>query len=522
MTTQTKNFKERLLTATLSVSAMTFLSRISGFVRDMVLATIFGAGVEMDAFLVAFRIPNFLRRLFAEGAFSQGFVPVFAECHATRSDQEIGVLLDRVTGTLAVIVALVSLLGVLGAPWLMLIFAPGFSQHSSQYQLATEMLRITFPYLFFISLVSLSGGVLNTYHRFAAPAITPIFLNLAMIATALWLAPYLEVPITSLAWGTLLAGIVQLLFQWPFLYQIHRVPRPRFAWHDEGVKKILKLMVPAIIGSSAAQLGLLLDTLIASFLPHGSVSWLYYSDRLMEFPLGIFGVALATVLLPKLSKDHASQPERWSHTLAWGMRWGLVIGIPAMMGLFILAGPLLITFFYRQAFSVEDVRMSMFSLCAFAIGLPAFIMVKILSSSFYARQDTRTPVRFALIALSCNLGLNLTLLAVATFYHLPASHAGLALATSLAAYLNAFLLWRRLVQLSIFPEAKQIQWLAIKIAVITFLLGSLLVFLSASFEAWLSYSNMTRLSYLLGLIILTLMLYAISLRGVGVWHELKE
>ena len=300
---------------------MTLISRVLGFVRDMMFAQIFGVGAATDAFFVAFKIPNFMRRLFAEGAFSQAFVPVLSEVRETGSHTNVTDFVDRVAGTLGGILTVVTIVGVLAAPVLIAIFAPGFVGDEQKYLLAVDMLRLTFPYLLFISLTALAGGILNTFGRFAVPAFTPVFLNLVLIAASLWLAPQMDEPVVALAWGVLVAGIVQLLFQFPFLRQIHLLPRPRWGWHDSGVRKILRLMGPALFGVSVTQINLLIDTLIASFLVTGSVTWLYYSDRLVEFPLGLFGVALATVILPGLSKKHAeASSEAFSDTLDWALR----------------------------------------------------------------------------------------------------------------------------------------------------------------------------------------------------------
>ncbi len=424
-----------LIKSTGVVSAMTSLSRVTGFIRDMIYAQLFGAGAGTDAFFVAFRIPNFLRRLFAEGAFSQAFVPVFSEYQTQRSPEELRELVDQVTGTLGVILLVITALGVVAAPLLILIFAPGFTADAGKYELTVDMLRITFPYLLFISLTALAGGVLNSCGKFAIPAVTPVLLNLTMIAAALWLAPLMEKPVMGLAWGVFIAGIIQLSFQIPFLRQVKLLPRPRWGWAAHGVQKVLKLMLPAVFGSSVAQVNLLIDTLIASFLISGSVSWLYYSDRLVEFPLGIFGVALGTVILPRLSRQHASAAtEDFSRTLDWALRWALLIGMPATMALILLAGPILSALFQYGEFDARDVAMSARSLMAFALGLVAFMLIKVLAPGFYARQDTRSPVKYGLIAMGANTAMVLMLV-------WPLAHAGLALATSLAAFLNAGLLF---------------------------------------------------------------------------------
>ncbi len=461
-----------------SVGAMTFISRVLGFVRDMVIARVFGASAGADAFFVAFKIPNFLRRLFAEGAFSQAFVPVLSEYKTQRGHEEVKELVDHVSGALTGVLFLVTVAGVIAAPLLIWLFAPGFSADKSKFDLAVDMLRITFPYLLFISLTAFAGGILNAYGRFAVPAFTPVFLNLCMIAAALWLAPLMAEPVTALAWGVFAAGVVQLLFQWPYLRGLRLLPRPRWRRGHEGVKRILKLMLPVMFGSSVAQINLLIDTLIASFLVTGSVSWLYYSDRLVEFPLGIFGVALATVILPKLSQQHAqSSPETFSRTLDWGLRWVLVVGLPATVGLVVLAAPMLATLFYYGEFTRHDVLMSSYSLMAYSTGLLGFILVKVLASGFYSRQDTRTPVRCALAAMGANLVLNLVFV-----WHL--AHAGLALATALAASLNAALLYRALRRTGAFhlqPGWRALLW---RLSAASVAMGVLLWWGAGSLDDW--------------------------------------
>ena len=315
---------------------MTLISRILGFIRDMIYAQLFGAGAGTDAFFVAFRIPNFMRRLFAEGAFSQAFVPVFSQYRTQRSHEELQELVDQVAGTLGLILFGITAIGVLAAPLLVWLFAPGFAKEPDKYELTVAMLQVTFPYLLFISLTAFAGGVLNSCGKFAIPALTPVLLNICMIIAAVWVAPYFDPPAMALAWGVFAAGVTQLLFQIPYLKQLKLLPRPRWAWRAPGVQQVLKLMLPALFGSSVAQVNLLIDTLLASFLVTGSVSWLYYSDRLVEFPLGLFGVALGTVILPNLSRHHAADsPERFSQTLDWGLRWTLLIGLPATVALVI-------------------------------------------------------------------------------------------------------------------------------------------------------------------------------------------
>jgi putative peptidoglycan lipid II flippase len=443
----TKKHHIGLLRASGTVGGMTLISRVLGFIRDMVVAKLFGANAATDAFFVAFKIPNFFRRLSAEGAFSQAFVPVFAEYREKRDIAALRDLVSHVAGSLGALLMLITVLGIAAAPLVVLLFAPGFANDAERYQLAGAMLRLTFPYLFFISLVALAGGILNSYQRFAIPAVTPVFLNLSLIGCAFWLGPHLDIPITALAWGALLAGVVQLVFQLPFLRGLGMLPRPRFSLHHEGVKKVIKLMLPAIVGSAVVQINLLIDTIIASFLISGSVSWLFFSDRLVEFPLGVFGIAIATVILPSLSQKHAAQDrEAFSRNLDWGLRMSLLVALPAAVGLILLASPILTTLFQYGEFTPEDARMSSYSLIAYSIGLPGFILTKILAPAFFARHDTRTPVRIAIYAMLSNLTMNIAFVLLLLHIGFKGAHAGLALATGLAAWGQTGMLWWRLHQ----------------------------------------------------------------------------
>ncbi len=499
-----------LLRSTGVVSAMTTLSRVTGFLRDVIYAQLFGAGSGMDAFFVAFRIPNFLRRLFAEGAFSQAFVPVFAEYQTQRSQAELRALVDQVSGTLGAILFVISAIGVIAAPLLIFIFAPGFSKDADKYALTVEMLRITFPYLFFISLTALAGGILNSCGRFAIPAVTPVLLNMTMIGAALWLAPCFDKPVTGLAWGVFIAGVIQLSFQVPFLRQVKLLPRPRWDWAAQGVQKILKLMLPAVFGSSVAQVNLLIDTLVASFLISGSVSWLYYSDRLVEFPLGIFGVALGTVILPRLSRQHSrAEAVEFSRTLDWGLRWALLIGLPATIALILLAIPLLSALFQYGAFTAQDVEMSARSLMAFALGLVAFMLIKILAPGFYSRQDTRSPVKYGVIAMGVNTALVLILV-------WPLAHAGLALATSLAAFLNAGLLFFNLRQRRIYQPQPGWRKFLLQLCAANLIMALLLWFGIGDLSNWMNASASQRLLHLSGLVVGGGIGYALAILAVGI------
>lgn len=486
----------QLLKSTVIVGAMTFISRILGFIRDMVSAHFFGAGVGLDAFIVASKIPNFLRRLFAEGAFSQAFVPILSEYKVSRSQDEIHIFINRVAGCLTLVLSVVTLLGILMAPLFIFLFAPGFaaSGTGTRFDLASEMLKITFPYLLFISLTAFSGGILNTYGKFAAPAFTPVFLNISMILTTIWLAPLSAEPIKALAWGVFFGGVIQLLFQWPFLYKLKLVPHLEFNWKDPGVRRILTLMIPALLGVSVNQLNLMLSSIFASFLPVGSVSWLYYAERLMEFPLGGFGVALATVVLPRLSQQHnqAAHTE-FSMTLDWGIRWVMLVGIPAALGLSLLAGPLITTLFQSGSFTEHDVLMSQPCLIAYSIGIMGFMWVKILASAYYAKQDIKTPVRYAMVTVIANL-------LFSSAFIIPFAQMGLAFATSLAALLNAGLLGIGLMRRKIYKLQPGWWLLLLRLSFASLALSIFILFFSPPLETWFGFNTFHRIRMLAFLI----------------------
>jgi putative peptidoglycan lipid II flippase len=429
------------------VGAFTLISRVTGLLRDMVYSRMFGAGLLMDAFLVAFKIPNFMRRLFAEGAFSQAFVPVVSEYKVQRPHDEVRELVDGAMGTMAWFLSVVTLIGIIAAPVFVLVFAPGFRLDGERFDLTVDMLRWTFPFILFISLAALAGGVLNSYGKFAVPATTSTLMNVVMIVFAAFIAPYFAQPGLVLAIGVFVSGLVQLGFQLPFLLRLGLLRRPRWRWGHEGVRKIGRLMLPAIFGSSVSQVALLLDTLIASFLTTGSIAWLYYADRLVEFPLGVFSIALATVILPGLAAHHASQePARFAATLDWAVKLTTIIVLPATLALLLLAGPLTVTIFHYGKFDEQDVRMSMLALMAYSSGLMGFSMVKVLAPGYFARQDTKTPVRIGIQSLSVNMGLNLGIvLPLALIYpDRPGLHALLALNNGIGAWFNASMLYRGL------------------------------------------------------------------------------
>ncbi len=510
----------KLLKSTATVGSATILSRILGFIRDVVLAKVFGASGETDAFFLAFKIPNFMRRLFAEGSFSLAFVPVLSEYKATGDRAALRDLVDHVTGTLASVLLILTAIGVIAAPLVLSIFAPGWlADGRPEFDLSAGMLRVTFPYITLISLTALAGGILNTFERFLVPALTPVLLNLSLIAAALLLAGQLAVPITALAWGVLAAGVAQLLIQVPALVRLGLMPRPRWGWRHPGVRRILKLMIPTLIGSSVAQVNLLVDSIIATFLVSGSVSWLYYSDRLLEFPLGVLGIALATVILPNLSQKHAKASKaEFSATLDWALRLAVIVTVPAAVGLIMLAGPILVTLFQYDAFQPDDVRMSSYSLIAYSAGLPAFIAVKVLAPGYYARQDTRTPVKIAITAMVTNMVLNLAFVGALLAYGFAGPHAGLALASAVAAYLNAGLLYRGLRKQQVYtPERGWLRvWLAVILACTV--MGGVLLFMTQDLESWFQASAVLRVRKLGLAILFGIVVFVI----VGVVSGLKK
>jgi len=493
-----------LIRSAAKVSSNTLLSRVFGFVRDLVVARVFGADEATDAFFVAFRIPNLLRRLFAEGAFALAFVPLLSEYREKRPFEDLKTFVDQVAGTLALVLLGVSLIAVVAAPLLILVFAPGwFLTDSGDAALAADLLRLTFPYLLFISLTAFAGGILNVHQKFGVPAFTPVLLNLSLIACALWLAPRLETPIIALGWGVLVAGIAQFAFQLPFLHQLHLLPRFRPAPRDEGVRRVIRLMGPALFGASVTQLGLVINTVFASMLREGSISWLYYADRLLEFPVGILGVALGTVVLPDLARLHARGDQAaFAATLDWGLRWMLLFGLPAAVGLCLLAGPLVATLFQSGVFDPDDVAMAQSALWAYSLGLVAFLSIKVLAPGFFARQDSRTPVLIGIKAVTTGLAINVVVVVLA--FTVPAlhphAHAGLALATTVSAATNAALLYRALQARGIYTPSAGWRGLILKSVLASALMGGVLIWMSGGLSEWTAAGQMARLARLAGCI----------------------
>ncbi len=512
---------KKLLKSGMIVSAMTLISRVLGLVRDIVVANLMGAGANADVFFFANKIPNFLRRLFAEGAFSQAFVPVLTEYHASGDMDKTRQLIAKAAGTLGVIVSIVTLIGVLGSGAVAALFGFGWfldwlngGPSAEKFELASFMLKITFPYLWFITFVALSGAILNTLGKFAVSSFTPVFLNVMIILSAWLIAPQLEQPEIGLAIGVFLGGLVQFLFQIPFLIKAGVMVRPKWGWRDPGVVKIRTLMIPAMFGVSVSQINLLFDTFIASFLATGSISWLYYSDRLLEFPLGLFGIAIATVILPALSRKHVeTESEGFAHTMDWGVRMVTLLGIPAMLGLMILAKPMLMVLFMRGEFSPHDVNQASLSLVAYASGLLNFMLIKVLAPGYYSRQDTKTPVRYGIIAMVANMVFNAIF---ASLY----GYIGLAIATALSAFVNMALLYRGLHRQNVYKLTKQTLWFISKLVIAGLAMTAAVKWQLADMTTWLTWSLMERVVSLATLIGLGALVYlaVVFLLGIRLKH----
>ncbi|HHC6572943.1 TPA: murein biosynthesis integral membrane protein MurJ [Vibrio parahaemolyticus] len=492
---------KRLLKSGMIVSAMTLISRVLGLVRDVVVANLMGAGASADVFFFANKIPNFLRRLFAEGAFSQAFVPVLTENHAQGDMDKTRELIARAAGTLGVIVSIVTVLGVLGSGVVTALFGFGWfldwmhgGPAAEKFELASLMLKITFPYLWFITFVALSGAILNTLGKFAVSSFTPVFLNVMIILAAWFISPQMSQPEIGLAIGVFLGGLVQFLFQIPFLIKAGVMVKPKWGWRDPGVVKIRTLMIPALFGVSVSQINLLFDTFIASFLQTGSISWLYYSDRLLEFPLGLFGIAIATVILPALSRKHVdSQSEGFAHTMDWGVRMVTLLGIPAMLGLMALAKPMLMVLFMRGEFSPQDVHQASLSLLAYASGLLNFMLIKVLASGYYSRQDTKTPVKYGIIAMVTNMVFN----AIFAYFY---GYVGLAIATALSAFVNMALLYRGLHIAGVYQITKRTVFFIIRLVIAGAAMVAAILWQLEDMSVWLEWSFAHR-SGMLGMLI---------------------
>ncbi len=501
------------------VSAMTMISRILGLVRDAVVANLLGASAAADVFLFANRIPNFLRRLFAEGAFAQAFVPVLSDIKEQQGDDKVRLFVAQAAGTLGTILLVVTLFGVIASPVIAALFGTGWfidwwqgGEDAGKFELASALLKLTFPYLFFVSLVALSGAVMNVYNRFAVAAFTPVLLNISIITCAIFLHDQFSVGAYALAIGVFVGGLVQLLFQLPFLYRARMLSRPQWAWQDENVKKVRKLMLPALFGVSISQINLLLDTMIASMLMTGSIAWLYYSDRLIEFPLGLFGIGIATVILPALSKLHSTKSTRdFQHTLDWGVRFVIFLGLPAMFGLMVIS-PLIITvLFDHGAFQngeIDHVQAVSYGVMAYSVGLVSFMLIKVLAPGFYSRQDTKTPVKIGIKTLVLNMLFNIML---APFI----GYLGLALATSMSASCNAYLLYRQLHKEGVYQFSSMSLRFSFKCLFSSVFMAAVVWYVGQRF-AWQTWHFMEQVSLLAGLLVLAALVYFSSLFVMGI------
>jgi putative peptidoglycan lipid II flippase len=507
----------KLFKSGMIVSAMTFISRILGLVRDAVIANLMGAGANADVFFFANKIPNFLRRLFAEGAFAQAFIPVLADVKNESDEDHLRQFVAKISGTLGVIVTIVTLVGVIGSPILAALFGMGWfvdyvndQPAGEKFELASLMLKITFPYLLFVSLTGLAGAILNTLNKFAVAAFTPVLLNVAIISCAIYLAPRFDEPAFALAWGVFLGGLFQLLFLLPFLMKAGLLVKPKWGWSDPDIVKVRTLIIPALFGVSVGQLNLLFDTVIASFLQTGAIAWLYYSDRLLEFPLGLFGIAIATVILPTLSRNHVSKDDKaFSANVDWAVKMVCLLGIPAATGLFMLAEPMLLTIFQRGEFTPQVATYASHSLTAYSFGLLSFMLVKVLAPGFYSKQDTKTPVKFGIWCMVANMVFNLILV-------WPYDYVGLAMATSLSAFMNAALLYIELHKRGVYVASSRTVVFIGKVILASTLMGIAIYTFNPVAMAWVDFPLLTKVIELAKLIAIGAAVFAISLLLCGV------
>ena len=500
--------------STFIVSAMTMLSRVLGLVRDMVLLNVFGAGKDFDTFVVAFRIPNFFRRLFAEGAFSQAFIPVLTEYKTTKLHAEVQILISRVFGCLLIVMSILTLVSMIIAPVILYAYAPGFHNDPAKFDLAVDMFRLTIPYLMFMSLTAFASSILNSYGSFASPAFSPVLLNIAMIAGAWWLSPYLAQPIMALGWAVVIAGILQLAIQVPELWKKKLLIPPKVDFKHEGVDRILKLMLPALFGVSVTQINLLLNTIWASFMQDGSVSWLYSAERMTELPLGLIGVAIGTVILPSLSMSKAEQDQaKFRKMLDWAARVIVLVGVPASIALFMLSTPIIQALFQRGAFDVRDTQMTAMALQCMSGGVLAFMLIKVFAPGFYAMQDTKTPVRVGLMAVAANAILNLIFIGFFRFIDWQAEHIALAIASSGSALVNAGMLYFYLHKRDIFRFGAHWKKLFVQFSIANIAMAAALYYAMTWYNG--EVSQWVRILEVLGLCIVGVVAYGIALLAAG-------
>ncbi|WP_312837553.1 murein biosynthesis integral membrane protein MurJ [Atlantibacter hermannii] len=498
-----------LLKSLAAVSSMTMFSRVLGFARDAIVARVFGAGMATDAFFVAFKLPNLLRRIFAEGAFSQAFVPILAEYKSKQGEEATRLFVSYVSGLLTLALALVTVAGIDGAHWVILVTAPGFVDTADKFALTEQLLRITFPYILLISLASLAGAILNTWNRFSVPAFAPTLLNISMIGFALFAVPYFHPPVLALAWAVTVGGVLQLLYQLPHLKKIGMLVLPRINFRDAGAMRVMKQMGPAIVGVSVSQISLIINTIFASFLVSGSVSWMYYADRLMEFPSGVLGVALGTILLPSLSRSFASgNHQEYNRLMDWGLRLCFLLALPSAVALGILAEPLIAALFQYGKFNAFDAVMTQRALVAYSVGLTGLIVVKVLAPGFYSRQDIKTPVKIAIVTLIMTQVMNLAFIG-------PLKHAGLSLSIGLAACLNASLLYWQLRKQKIFqPEPGWARFL-IRLVIAVLVMAGALIGMMMVMPAWDIGSMPYRILRLLAVVCVGVVAYFATLAVLG-------
>ena len=512
MKNKEEKIKDSVVKSSFTVGLMTFVSRISGFLRDVVFASYFGAGSNTDAFFVAFKIPNFFRRLFAEGAFIQSFVPVLNDYKVNRQ-QDLKKFISYVQGNLGFVLIIIVTAGIFFSDHVIGTFAPGFETSSNRFNLSSNMLQITFPYLFFISLTAMSAGILNTYDKFLLPSITPVLLNISLIMFAVFASGLIQEPIMSLAYGVLVAGILQYLIQIPSLIKMDLFVLPRISLKFEGVNRVLKLMLPAMLGTAVVQINLIIDSIVASLLVAGSISWLYYSDRLVELPLGVFGIAIATVILPKLSENYSKNSmTEYSEMIRRALKIALVFSLPAMFGLLVLAEHVISTLFQYGNFTITDTLMSSLSLVTYAVGLPAFILMKVLLTGFFSRQDTLTPVKYGAIAVMFNIVMNLSVILYYFKNPFQGAHALLALATSLSAWLQVILLYRRLSREGIIGKNCFLNSDFYKSLVSCIVMSMLLILLLPELSKWISYKYYLRGLYIVAYVILGALTYLLLMK----------
>jgi putative peptidoglycan lipid II flippase len=504
-----------------TVSLWTLASRITGFARETLIASVFGANALTDAFNVAFRIPNLFRRLFAEGAFAQAFVPVLASTRAEQGDDATRVLIDKVASVLLMAVVTLSLLGVLAAPWLVWAMASGLQQSVQGMDTAINLTRLMFPYIAFMSMVALSAGILNTWRRFAVPAATPVLLNVCMISAALWGAPWLATqgiaPIYAMAGGVMLGGALQLAVQLPALRRLGVLPRLgllpqslKAAWQDAGTRRILSLMAPALLGVGVAQLSLIINTQIASHLTPGSVSWISYADRLMEFPIALLGVALGAVLMPQLASAQANRDaDAYSAMLDWGLRLVVVLAWPCAVALLVFAQPLVAVLYHYGAFTDRDVAQTTLALMGYGVGVLGLVAIKVLAPGFFAKQDTRTPVKIAVVVLVFTQVMNFLLVPYL-------AHAALTLSIGLGALLNALWLLIGLRRNRSFVAKAGWGLLLLRVLLASVAMGALLFYAAGHWD-WtaLRATPWRRIGLMAGVLGGCAVVYFATLRGLG-------